>query len=263
MPIQDRDYYREQWRRRHRGRASANTTPPNRPRNAESGGAGNRPLPPGRGSRPSGRWRIVAILLVGCLIGGGIVFGVTRYLGQNPAGRDSSIVDAPPTPNTATAPQVVLRFTPTAPPALLSAATTTLVATITPIPATATPVSAPGLTERESLVAAFAQCDGQYSGDEERFRAQVAETAIRGGQANPRRYTRSGRTVLRRGVPGRISAVVRHRTDTVSAGSRAQADSDRNAQRVHTNTRCAPDTGCVCFLAPPAGEGIYARTYQC
>ena len=182
MPIQDRDYYREQRRRRHRGRASADTTPPDRPRNAESGGSGNRPLPPGRGSRPSGRWRIVAILLVGCLIGGGIVYGITLYLGQNPAGRDIPIADAPSTPITATAPQVVLRFTPTAPPALLSAATTTLVATITPIPATATPVSAPGLTERESLVAAFAQCDGQYSGDEERFRAQAADTAIEEGR---------------------------------------------------------------------------------
>ena len=60
--------------------------------------------------------------------------------------------------------------------------------TPTPIP-TSTPVATPTTaivvvvpTEREIVISAFAECDGQYSGADQQFRAQAANQAIENGR---------------------------------------------------------------------------------
>ena len=75
-----------------------------------------------------------------------------------------------------------------APPSPTATTTPVPTATATPLPtATATPSPTPTIapvlpTERELIVNAFAECNGQYSGREKNFRAQAAGQAIADGR---------------------------------------------------------------------------------
>ena len=130
-----------------------------------------------------GMMRVLAIALVFTVIGGGIVYGATLYLGRNPVQVNVSVVEVmatptPPSSPTHTPPPIdtprpatTPRYTP--PPSPTPQATLRLAST-KPAP---TPTPA-GPTEREIVVEAFAECDGKYSGDEKRRRFAAANSAI-------------------------------------------------------------------------------------
>ena len=123
-------------------------------------------------------WGVFALVLLSLVIGGGIVYGLMRYVEQG--------TESPDVPLAAMLPSA----TPTVPPPLTETPQplTTLppTATLEPAPtATNVPTPTPTAskpTEREVVVTAFAECAGQYSGKEKRFRAQAADAAIADGR---------------------------------------------------------------------------------
>ncbi len=123
-------------------------------------------------------WGVFALVLLSLVIGGGIVYGVMRYVEQS--------TEIPDVPLAAMLPSA----TPTVPPPLTETPQplTTLPPTATLAPApTATNVPTPTPTaskptERELVVNAFAECAGQYSGREKHFRTQAADAAIADGR---------------------------------------------------------------------------------
>ena len=123
-------------------------------------------------------WGVFALVLLSLVIGGGIVYGVMRYGEQGTENPDAPLAAMLPS----STPTVPLPLTET--PQL----STTLPPTATPAPApTATNVPTPAPTaskptERELVINAFAECAGQYSGREKRFRAQAADASIADGR---------------------------------------------------------------------------------
>ena len=123
-------------------------------------------------------WGIFALALLSLVIGGGIVYGVMRYVEQG--------TQSPDVPLAAMLPS----STPTVPPPLTETPqpSTTLPTTATLAPApTATNVPTPTLTaskptEQELVINAFAECAGQYSGPQKRLREQAADASIADGQ---------------------------------------------------------------------------------
>ena len=127
--------------------------------------------------------RVLLIAIVAAVIGGGAVYGVLLYLGQDPVRvsvqlRQETASPAASLPPSTAAPSVT---TATASPTTASP-TISPTATSLPTPTTApgrTPTPAPaGPTEREIAVDAFAACNGQYSGEAKRRRYAVTNSAI-------------------------------------------------------------------------------------
>ena len=123
-------------------------------------------------------WGVFALVLLSLVIGGGIVYGLMRYVEQGTESPDvplaAMLPSATPTvpPPLTETPQPLTTLPPTA--MLEPAPTATNVPTPTP--------TASKPTEREVVVTAFAECAGQYSGREKRFRAQAADAAIADGR---------------------------------------------------------------------------------
>ena len=123
-------------------------------------------------------WGVFVLVLLSLVIGGSIVYGVMRYVEQG--------TQSPDVPLAAMLPS----STPTVPPPLTEtpqpSTTLPLTTTLAPAP-TATNVPTPTLTaskptEQELVINAFAECAGQYSGREKRFREQAADASIADGQ---------------------------------------------------------------------------------
>ena len=134
--------------------------------------------------------RIAVMMVVAlALIGGGIVYGAVRlgWIERKPPVAAAPVL----LPTTLTPTPTQLHPTKTPNP---NVQTTTVVSTptIEPTPApipesapTATPTTAvvvPVPTEQEIVVNAFAECDRQYSGADQQFRAQAANHAIEEGR---------------------------------------------------------------------------------
>ena len=127
--------------------------------------------------------RVLLIAIVAAVIGGGAVYGVLLYLGQDPVRvsvqlRQETASPAASLPPSTAAPSVT---TATASPTTASP-TVSPTATSLPTPTTApgrtlTPAPA-GPTEREIVVDGFAACNGQYSGEAKRRRYAVTNSAI-------------------------------------------------------------------------------------
>ena len=129
--------------------------------------------------------RVLAIAVIAAVIGGGAVYGALLYLGQNPVQlnvqlRQESLPLAPalsPSPAAALPPTATVSPT-SSPPTVSPTATPRPTPTAASAP---TPTRAPtpaGPTEREVVVNAFAECNGKYSGDEERQRFAATNSAI-------------------------------------------------------------------------------------
>lgn len=129
--------------------------------------------------------RLLAIVVVAAVVGGGVVYGALLYLGQNPVHMSVQFSQETPSlaPALAPAPTAALPPTTTAlatavPPTVLPTSTlrpTPTVAsapTLTPMPTLAGP------TEREMVVSAFADCNGKYSGEEKWRRLAATNSAI-------------------------------------------------------------------------------------
>ena len=126
--------------------------------------------------------RIVIIALVAAVVGGGIVYFVMQYLDMNPVQVDFQVRSATPTPlqPTATpAPAPTENPLPTEPPAATeSPPSPTPPPTIPPV---MTPASSQPL-EQQTVVNAFAECNGQYDGWHKNHRAWGARSAIEEGR---------------------------------------------------------------------------------
>ena len=132
--------------------------------------------------------RILIIMLVAAVIGGGVVYGAMLYLEQTPVQLEvpalRSLPSSDPAPTTTTEPvRSSLLVPPTGAPAATVASSEVLTpagpaTTATPMPAST--MAAP--TEREIVVNAFGECAGQYSGADKRFRMQAVDSAITDGR---------------------------------------------------------------------------------
>ena len=132
--------------------------------------------------------RILFTVLVAAVIGGGVVYGAMLYLGRSPLQVDlqvstsSPMADAEPTA-TSTLPRSSVPAQPAA--TISPTASESDVPTPTPPAATVAPTSTTTTavpTEREIVLQAFGSCDGQYSGADQRFRTQTADSAITDGR---------------------------------------------------------------------------------
>ena len=163
-------------------------------RNRRQGGRGIDPRPAPTSRPPttpggSGPWgKILVVALIAAAIGGAVVYGVMVYLGSSDDQGVSQAVAAVPIPSPI--PTVVPTATPFPAVGTGPIPTNTPVPTETPAPtptstpipkATATPTAQPP-TEREVVVNAFAECDGQYSGRDKDFRLYAADNAISEGR---------------------------------------------------------------------------------
>ena len=132
--------------------------------------------------------RILIIMLVAAVIGGGVVYAAMLYQDRSPVQVEvpglwpQPSSDPAPTATTepVTLPSIApITTTPMAtviPSAVLSPAAP--VATVASDPASTT--AAP--TEREIVVNAFGECAGQYSGADKRFRTRAVDSAITDGR---------------------------------------------------------------------------------
>ena len=126
--------------------------------------------------------RMLVIFLIAAVVGGGMVYGALLYLGQNPVEVNIQLLEAAPTPiptlQPLSAPTLTTLPAATFPPTSTVLATAMLrpIATVTSAP-TPTPTAA-GSTEREMVVAAFAACNGKYSGEEISRRIAATNSAI-------------------------------------------------------------------------------------
>ena len=128
--------------------------------------------------------RILIIMLVAAVIGGGVVYAAMLYQDRSPVQVEVPALGFPPSSDPAptattgpvTSPSIApITTTPMAtviPSAVLSPAAP--VATVAPDPASTT--AAP--TEREIVVNAFGECAGEYSGADKRFRTRAVDSAI-------------------------------------------------------------------------------------
>ena len=120
-------------------------------------------------------WSLVILLIAGMV--GVIVYGVV-YLDWLEPDLPAVSLPAPlPTP----APTQLPPTTPMAPTPTVSH-NPTAVPTSAPVVTPTTAVVVPVPTEQEIVVNAFAECDGQYSGADQQFRAQAANHAIEEGR---------------------------------------------------------------------------------
>ena len=127
--------------------------------------------------------RVLVIAVIAAIVGGGAVYGVLLYLGQNPVQVSVQLRQAAPSLVPALRPSPTVPRPPTAtvlptaaPPTV--SPTATLLSTPT---ATAAPTPTPGMdgpTEREIVVSAFAACNGKYSGEAKRQRFAATNSAI-------------------------------------------------------------------------------------
>ena len=129
--------------------------------------------------------RILIIMLVAAVVGGGAVYGAMLYLDRNPVQLEVPVLGSLPSsdrvPTATTGPlQSPLLVPPTSAPAATVAASAVLSAAAPAATVTPTPASAP--TEREIVVNAFGECAGQYSGANKRFRMRAADGAIANGR---------------------------------------------------------------------------------
>ena len=132
--------------------------------------------------------RTLVVILTAAIVGGGAVYGVMLYLDRNPVDVEVSVRPAAPapepSPTMSLTPESLPIDTPTPLPTATPYPTNTLVlpptptATLLPTP---TPTAIP-LTEREIVVNAFAECDGQYSGRDKAHRFWAANSAIEEGR---------------------------------------------------------------------------------
>ena len=127
--------------------------------------------------------RVLVIAVIAAIVGGGAVYGVLLYLGQNPVQVSVQLRQAAPSLVPA------LRRSPTAPrPPTATVLPTAAPPTVSPTAtllsgpaATAAPTPTPamgGPTERAIVVSAFAACNGRYSGEERRRRFAATNSAI-------------------------------------------------------------------------------------
>ena len=132
--------------------------------------------------------RILIIMLVAAVIGGGVVYAAMLYQDRNPVQVEfpalGSRPSSDPTPTTTTelvtSPSLApITATPMAT-AIPSTALTPAAPVATVAPGPASPTAAP--TEREIVVNAFGECAGEYSGAHKRFRMQAADDAIADGR---------------------------------------------------------------------------------
>ena len=133
--------------------------------------------------------RTLVIVLIAAVAGGGAVYAAMLYLDRNPVDVAVSVRSATPT---TPAPELSPTNTPTPAPlptdTPLPTATSHPTDTPTPPPTpTATPAPTPTPTaipptEREIVVNAFAECDGQYSGRDKDHRFRAANSAIEEGR---------------------------------------------------------------------------------
>ena len=134
--------------------------------------------------------RTLGIILIAAIVGGGAVYAAMLYLDGNPVDVAVSVRSATPTPAAAPTmtptPEPLPTDTPlpTATPhptnTLAAPTTSTLAPTATRAP-TPTSTAIPP-TEREIVVNAFAECDGQYSGRDKDHRIWAADSAIEEGR---------------------------------------------------------------------------------
>ena len=135
--------------------------------------------------------RTLVIIVIAAVVGGGTMYAIMLYLDRNPVDVEVSV--RPVTPTTpAPEPSPTLTPTPEPPPTETPLPTTTPYPTDTPAPPptptstvtphpTPTPTTIPP-TEREIVVNAFAECDGQYSGRDREHRFWAANSAIEEGR---------------------------------------------------------------------------------
>ena len=176
MPIQDRQWYRQQVSEREQY-PDLTADAGNRNGGGDPDRGSGRPAEPNRGGGNFGRLLLVA--LVAAIIGGGAVYAGLQYLDSGTP-KAATTLQATPTPtplSTATPSPTPLSTTPPTPVPTPTKAEPKFTPTATAPPATTAPV-----TERQIVVNAFAVCDGQYSGSEQRFRSHAAELAINEGR---------------------------------------------------------------------------------
>ena len=132
--------------------------------------------------------RTLVLVLIAAIVGGGAVYGVMLYLDRNPVDVEVSVRPAAPAPEPSPTISPTPRPLPTDTPTPLPTATP--YPTDTPVPPptptaptlpTPTPTAIPP-TEREIVVNAFAECDGQYSGRDKDYRFWAANSAIEEGR---------------------------------------------------------------------------------
>ena len=134
--------------------------------------------------------RTLVLVLIAAIVGGGAVYAVMLYLDQNPVDVEVSVRPADPapepSPTASPTPEPLPTDTHTPLPTATPYPTDTPVppptptATATPLP-TPTPTAIPP-TERDIVVNAFAECDGQYSGRDKDYRFWAANSAVEGGR---------------------------------------------------------------------------------
>lgn len=135
--------------------------------------------------------RTLVVIVIAAIVGGGVVYAAMLYLDRNPVDVEVSVRSATPT-TPAPEPSPTLTPTPEPPPTETPLPTTTPYPTDTPAPPptptstvtphpTPTPTTIPP-TEREIVVNAFAECDGQYSGRDREHRFWAANSAIEEGR---------------------------------------------------------------------------------
>lgn len=132
--------------------------------------------------------RILIIMLVAAVIGGGVVYAAMLYQDRNPVQVEVPALGFLPSSDPAPTATTVPVTSPS-----LAPLTATLMATVIPsvvlTPAAPVATVAPGPasttaapTEREIVVNAFGECAGEYSGAHKRFRMQAADDAIADGR---------------------------------------------------------------------------------
>ena len=132
--------------------------------------------------------RILIIMLVAAVIGGGVVYGAMLYLDQTPVQLEvpalRSLPSSDPAPTATTEPvQSPVLVRPTDAPAATAASSAVLRPTAPAMTATPKPASTMAApTEREIVVNAFGECADQYSGTDKRFRMQAVDSAITDGR---------------------------------------------------------------------------------
>ena len=133
--------------------------------------------------------RTLVIVLIAAIMGGGAVYAAMLYLDGNPVDVAVSVRSVPPTttvpepsPTTTPTPELLPTDTPpsTATPYPTDTPAPPPTPTLTPTP-TPTPTAIP-VTEREIVVNAFAECDGQYSGRDQDHRFWAANSSIEEGR---------------------------------------------------------------------------------
>ena len=130
----------------------------------------------------------VVMVVALALIGGGIVYGAVRLGWLEPKSPVAAVPALLPTPTptpmqlhpTGT-PNPDVQTTPVVPTPNIKP-TPTPIPESTPIATPTTAVVVPVPTEQEIVVTAFAECDGQYSGSDQQFRADAANHAIEEGR---------------------------------------------------------------------------------